>query len=412
MKNLNVRCLVMFLSVCILFGALPFTASAEIEIEAPSVILIEAVTGTVLYEKDSEIRRHPASVTKVMTLLLVYEALETGKIKLDEMVNVSENAAGMGGSQIYLEPGELMTVEDMIKSVVICSANDAAVALAEHVAGSESDFVDMMNEKARELGMKNTHFDNTNGLDDTTDTHLTTAKDIAKGYGTRGNIALGFSKTTLTPDLIATISNKNIHSNKGIDYVESNNQFQDFSASYADLTNPKNRDIRNNEVASMITLLEWIHNPGTGSVIEYKQGEAIRKAKTEETDIVKEYIKPLQEGMFEAAKVINEYMKYHPYEAIETKQYVYDLIRKTKTNPSKELIEAYYSMVFNDTFGTAEYVEKDDKLTTMQKLNIFKCRDMLRKETWKEAFIIYNDIEYMNALTGVKGIARKVLGKK
>lgn len=179
MKNLNVRCLVMFLSVCILFGALPFTASAEIEIEAPSVILIEAVTGTVLYEKDSEIRRHPASVTKVMTLLLVYEALETGKIKLDEMVNVSENAAGMGGSQIYLEPGELMTVEDMIKSVVICSANDAAVALAEHVAGSESDFVDMMNEKARELGMKNTHFDNTNGLDDTTDTHLTTAKDIA-----------------------------------------------------------------------------------------------------------------------------------------------------------------------------------------------------------------------------------------
>ena len=172
------------------------------------------------------------------------------------------------------------------------------------------------------------------------------------------------------------------------------------------------KNIRDNEVASMITLLEWIYNPGTGSVIEYKQGEAIRKAKTEETDIVKEYIKPLQEGMFEAAKVINEYMKYHPYEAIETKQYVYDLIRKTKTNPSKELIEAYYSMVFNDTFGTAEYVEKDDKLTTMQKLNIFKCRDMLRKETWKEAFIIYNDIEYMNALTGAKGLARKVLGKK
>lgn len=171
------------------------------------------------------------------------------------------------------------------------------------------------------------------------------------------------------------------------------------------------KNIRDNEVASMITLLEWIYNPGTGSVVEYKQGEALRRAKTEETDIVKQYIKPLQDGMFEAAKVINEYMKYHPYEAQETKGYVYELIRKIKTKPSKELIEAYYSMIFNDTFGTAEYVEKDDKLTTMQKINIFKCRDLLRKEPWKEAFIVYNDIEYMNALTGVKSLARKILGK-
>ena len=171
------------------------------------------------------------------------------------------------------------------------------------------------------------------------------------------------------------------------------------------------KNIRDNEVASIITLLEWIYNPGTGSVVEYKQGEAIRKAKSEETKIVKEYIMPLQNGMFEAAKIINEYMKYHPYEAEETKLYVYELIRKIKTEPSKELIEAYYSMVFNDTFGTAEYVEKDDKLTTMQKLNIFKCRDMLRRENWKEAFIVYNDIEYMNALTGVKSFMRKMLGK-
>ena len=171
------------------------------------------------------------------------------------------------------------------------------------------------------------------------------------------------------------------------------------------------KNIRDNEVASMITLLEWIYNPGTGSVVEYKQGEALRRAKEEETDIVKKYIKPMQEGMFEGAKVINEYMKYHPYEAEETKGYVYDLIKRIKTDPSKELIEAYYSMVFNDTFGTAEYVEKDDKLTTMQRLNIFKCRDMLRKEPWKEAFIVYNDIEYMNALTGAKSLVRKVLGK-
>lgn len=171
------------------------------------------------------------------------------------------------------------------------------------------------------------------------------------------------------------------------------------------------KNIRNNEIASIITLLEWIYNPGTGSVIEYKQGEAIRKAKTEETDIVKKYIMPLQEGMMAGAEIINEYMKYHPYEAKETKPYVYDLIRKIKTNPSKELVEAYYSMVFNDTFGIAEYVEKDDKLSGMDKINVIKCRNILRNETWKEAFIVYNDIEYMNVLTSAKGTIRKLLGK-
>ena len=171
------------------------------------------------------------------------------------------------------------------------------------------------------------------------------------------------------------------------------------------------KEIRDNEVASMITLLEWIYNPGTGSVTGYKDGKAIRRAKEDETKVVSKYIKPMQEGMFEAAKVINEYMKYHPYEAEETKQYVYDLIRRTKVNPSKELIEAYYSMVFNDTFGTAEYVEKDDKLTAMQKLNIFKCRNMLRDETWKEAFIVYNNLGYMNVLLNFKAVVRKILGK-
>lgn len=171
------------------------------------------------------------------------------------------------------------------------------------------------------------------------------------------------------------------------------------------------KEIRDNEIGKIITLLEWIYNPGTGSVIEYKQGKAIRKAKTEETEIVKKYIKPLQEGMFAGAEVINEYMKYHPYEANETKNYVYDLIRNIKTNPSKELIEAYYSMVFNDTFGTAEYVEKDDKLSILDKINIFKCRNLLRDEPWKEAFIVYNDIRYMRYLMNLKTIIRKLLRK-
>ena len=172
------------------------------------------------------------------------------------------------------------------------------------------------------------------------------------------------------------------------------------------------KDIILNEVASMITLLEWIYNPGTGSVVEYKDGEAIRKAKEKETKIVKETIMPLQEGMFAGAEMINEYMKYHPYQAKETNAYVYQVIKKTKTNPSKELIEAYYSMVFNDTFGTAEYVEKEAKLSTLEKMNVFKCRNKLRNETWKEAFIIHNDIQYMNTLTGAKSILRKITGRK
>lgn len=171
------------------------------------------------------------------------------------------------------------------------------------------------------------------------------------------------------------------------------------------------KTIRDNEISHIITLLEWIYNPGTGSVIEYKDGQAIRKAKEEEKEIVKRFIKPLQEGMFEGAKLINEYMKYHPYEAIESKEYVYELIKKIKMNPSKELIEAYYRMVFNDTFGTAEHVKKDSKLKGIQKYNIIKCRNLLRNEYWKEAFIIYNDIGYMNVLTSIKSAMRKILRK-
>lgn len=140
---------------------------------------MEANTGCVLYEQNADEALPPASVTKVMTLLLVMEAIDAGKIKLDDIVTTSERAAEMGGSQIYLEVGEQMSVEDMLKSVIIASANDAACALAEFVAGSETAFVKAMNDKARELGMVNTTFENTNGLDDTAKNHLTSARDIA-----------------------------------------------------------------------------------------------------------------------------------------------------------------------------------------------------------------------------------------
>ena len=151
----------------------------DLALECKSTVLMEATTGEILYEQNPDEALPPASVTKVMTLLLVMEAIEEGKITLGNTVRTSAHAASMGGSQIFLKEGEEMSVEDMVKSVVIASANDAACALAEHISGSEEAFVKRMNERARELGMENTSFENTNGLDDTAVNHLTSARDIA-----------------------------------------------------------------------------------------------------------------------------------------------------------------------------------------------------------------------------------------
>ena len=149
----------------------------EESLAAPSAILMEANTGQVLYEKNADEQRACASITKVMTLLLVMEALDDGRISLTDMVSASEHAASMGGSDIWLKPGESMSVDDLLKATVIASANDAAVALAEYVAGSEEAFLEQMNQRAKELGMTNTVFKNCNGLDE--DGHVTTARDVA-----------------------------------------------------------------------------------------------------------------------------------------------------------------------------------------------------------------------------------------
>lgn len=153
----------------------------NLNINAESCILMEMSSGTVLYESNADAALRPASVTKIMSILLVMEAIRNGRISLDDIVKVSENAASMGGSQVFLEPGEEMTVRELLKCVIISSANDATVALAEYVAGSEEAFVAQMNVRAQELGMKNTNFVNTNGLDDSEDSqsHLTSARDIA-----------------------------------------------------------------------------------------------------------------------------------------------------------------------------------------------------------------------------------------
>ncbi len=147
------------------------------EIDAKAGFLIEPTSKKVLYQKNPHEKLAPASITKIMTILLIYEALENKKIKSNDLVNISEHAANMGGSQIFLEPNEKQTVKDLLKAIIIASANDAAVAMAEYIAGDEENFVKLMNQKAKSLGMKDTNFLNACGLDE--ENHLTSANDIA-----------------------------------------------------------------------------------------------------------------------------------------------------------------------------------------------------------------------------------------
>ena len=185
-KRYRVPVLIMILSLLVTMLPLPVAAAEATTAPTPaftpnckSAVLMEASTGQVLYAHNPAEAMPPASVTKIMTLLLVMECMDTGALKWEDKVTASAHAASMGGSQIYLKEGEQMSARDLIKSVVIASANDAAVALAEHTYGSEEAFVARMNQRAAELGMTNTHFENTNGLDDTATNHVTSAGDIA-----------------------------------------------------------------------------------------------------------------------------------------------------------------------------------------------------------------------------------------
>ena len=172
------RVICFFICVCFMMQSVAVFAegNTDLGLNAKSAILMEEATGNILYESNPDERLPIASVTKVMTMLLIMEAVDSGKISLDDMVTVSENAMSYGGSTMFLETGEQLTVNDMLKGIAVASANDGCVAMAEHLAGSESAFVDMMNEKAKELGMENTHFMNTNGLDE--DDHYSSARDV------------------------------------------------------------------------------------------------------------------------------------------------------------------------------------------------------------------------------------------
>ena len=172
----------MLVVCCLLLGLLPLGAdAAALEVAGKSAVLMDVATGTVLYESNSHEPLAPASVTKVMTMLLIMEAIDSGKIGWDDSVTASEAAAAKGGSQIYLKVGETMSVTDMVKSIAVSSANDCACAMAEHLAGSEGAFVEQMNARAKELGMNDTNFVNCTGLDDAPDAanHKTSAYDIA-----------------------------------------------------------------------------------------------------------------------------------------------------------------------------------------------------------------------------------------
>ena len=175
----RVGCIGVVLALLLLL--VPSRAQAALEVPGKSALLMDVATGTVLYEKNAHEPLPPASVTKVMTLLLIMEAIDDGRLQWSDLVTASETAAGKGGSQIFLKVGEQMTVADMVKSIAVSSANDCACAMAEHLCGSEAAFVEKMNARAAELGMKDTHFVNCTGLDDDADAtqHKTSAYDIA-----------------------------------------------------------------------------------------------------------------------------------------------------------------------------------------------------------------------------------------
>lgn len=199
MKKILAVILTAVMMLCIL--PLKFEG-AELYGEAKSVILMEASTGEILYEHNADLRLPPASVTKIMTILLTVEELDKGTLSLSDTVQVSERASKMGGSQVYLKAGEIMSVEDLLKSVIVASANDASTALAEQISGSVEEFVKKMNDRAAELGMVNTVFENPTGLDDSVQNHLTTARDIALMSAELLKHPIIFNYTTIWMDTI------------------------------------------------------------------------------------------------------------------------------------------------------------------------------------------------------------------
>lgn len=224
-----------FVCICLMMQGVCVYAEGEqstnLGLNAKSAVLMEESTGNILYESNPDERMPIASVTKIMTMLLIMEAVDNGKITLDDMVIVSENAMSYGGSTMFLEAGEQLTVNDMMKGIAVASANDGCVAMAEHLAGSESAFVDMMNAKAKELGMENTHFMNTNGLDQ--DDHYSSAKDVAIMSRALINHKTIFNYTSIWMDTLRGGKFQLANTNKMIRFYEGANGLKTGSTSKA-----------------------------------------------------------------------------------------------------------------------------------------------------------------------------------
>lgn len=191
-----------------------------VEIKAKAAVLMDVSTGKVLLKYNENEKLYPASVTKIMPLLLVVEAIDAGKIKLTDTVTVSASAASKGGSQIWLKEGEQMTVDDLLKATAVYSANDACTALGEYIAGSDEAFVAMLNERAAQLGMKNTHFENCTGLDDTTENHLTTALDVATMSRELLKHEMIINYTTIWMDSLRNGETELVNTNKLVRFFE------------------------------------------------------------------------------------------------------------------------------------------------------------------------------------------------
>lgn len=223
MKNIIRASLCFILSAGIIFCSAVISFAEEkipVEIKAKAAVLMDVSTGKVLMKYNENEKLYPASVTKIMPLLLVVEAIDSGKISLNDTVTVSANASSKGGSQIWLKEGEQMTVDDLLKSTAVYSANDACTALGEYLAGSDTAFVALLNERAAQLGMKNTHFENCTGLDDSTENHLTTALDVALMSRELLRHEMIINYTTIWMDSVRNGETELVNTNKLVRFFE------------------------------------------------------------------------------------------------------------------------------------------------------------------------------------------------
>ena len=344
------------------------TVHAEEEIDVPSAVLMEASTGRIIYEKNPDEKLPPASVTKIMTLLLIFEALEEEKIHRDDQVRVSEYAASMGGSQVFLEEGEMQTVETMIKCIAVSSANDATVAMAEHIFGTEEKFVKKMNEKAASLGMKNTRFKNCNGLD--VKGHVTTARDIAlmaKELITKHPDIFHYTKIWMDEIVHETKKGKKkfglSNTNKLIRYYEYATGLKTGStdeAGFCLCATAKKDEIElisvvmaaksaKKRVSESIKLLDY----GFSMCTRYEDKEPLKKNKIAVSCGVKKEAKIEAEGPFTYVKILNE-----------TKQEITkkEKIKKKIKAPAKKGEDAGYVHYFLDgkEIGKVKVVLKQD----------------------------------------------------